>query len=67
MIFVTWRDGSSSSFRRLTAYRSIPTSRSKGSKARFLICDNDEKFPFAFEHVLAGQSVRLQVFREGGA
>ena len=25
----------------------------RGSQAKFLICDNDKKFPFAFEHVLA--------------
>jgi putative transposase len=31
----------------------------QGSQARFLICDNDKKFPFAFEHVLAGQGVRV--------
>jgi putative transposase len=29
------------------------------SQAKFLICDNDKKFPFAFEHVLAGESVRV--------
>jgi hypothetical protein len=26
----------------------------QGSEAKFLICDNDKKFPFAVEHVLAG-------------
>ena len=31
----------------------------QGSGARFLICDNDKKFPFAFEHVLAGEGVRV--------
>jgi putative transposase len=31
----------------------------QGSQAKFLICDNDKKFPFAFEHVLAGQGVRV--------
>lgn len=29
------------------------------SKARFMICDNDKKFPFAFEHVLAGGGVKV--------
>lgn len=28
-------------------------------QAKFLICDNDKKFPFAFEHVLAGEAVRV--------
>ena len=27
----------------------------QGSPVQFLICDNDKKFPFAFEHVLAAQ------------
>ena len=31
----------------------------QGSPVRFLICDNDKKFPFAFEHVLAAQGVRV--------
>jgi putative transposase len=31
----------------------------QGSRAQFLICDNDKKFPFAFEHVLAAQGVRV--------
>lgn len=31
----------------------------QGSQAKFLICDNDKKFPFAFEHVLAGEGVRV--------
>jgi len=31
----------------------------QGSQAKFLICDNDKKFPFAFEHVLAGEGVRM--------
>jgi transposase InsO family protein len=31
----------------------------QGSPARFLICDNDKKFPFAFDHVLAGEGVRV--------
>jgi transposase InsO family protein len=29
------------------------------SQARFLICDNDKKFPFAFERVLAGEGMRV--------
>lgn len=28
-------------------------------QAKFLICDNDKKFPLAFEHVLAGEAVRV--------
>jgi putative transposase len=31
----------------------------RGSQAKFLICDNDKKFPFAFDHVLAGEGVRV--------
>lgn len=31
----------------------------QGSEAKFLICDHDKKFPFAFEHLLAGQGVRV--------
>jgi transposase InsO family protein len=31
----------------------------QGSQAKFLICDNDKKFPFAFEHLLAGEGVRV--------
>ena len=31
----------------------------QGSQAKFLICDNDRKFPFAFEHVLAGEGLRV--------
>jgi putative transposase len=31
----------------------------QGSPAKFLICDNDKKFPFAFEDVLAGEGVRV--------
>lgn len=31
----------------------------QGSPVQFLICDNDKKFPFAFEHVLATQGVRV--------
>ena len=31
----------------------------QASQAKFLICDNDKKFPFAFEHVLAGEGVRV--------
>jgi putative transposase len=31
----------------------------QGSLAKFLICDNDQKFPFAFEHVLAGEGVKV--------
>ena len=31
----------------------------QGSQAKFLICDNDKKFPLAFEHVLAGEGVRV--------
>ena len=31
----------------------------QGFRARFLICDNDKKFRFAFEHVLAGEGVRV--------
>ena len=31
----------------------------QGSQARFLICDNDKKFPFAFERVLAAEGVRV--------
>ena len=31
----------------------------QGSQAKFLICDNDKKFPFAFEHVLAGEGMRV--------
>jgi hypothetical protein len=30
----------------------------QGSQAKFLICDNDKKFPFAFEHLLAGAGVK---------
>ncbi len=33
--------------------------QAQGAQARFLICDNDKKFPFAFEHVLAGEGVRV--------
>jgi len=31
----------------------------RGSHAKFLICDNDKKFPFAFEHVLASEGVMV--------
>ena len=31
----------------------------RGSQAKFLICDHDKKFPFAFDHVLAGDGVRV--------
>ncbi len=31
----------------------------QGSQVKFLICDNDKKFPFAFEHVLAGEGMRV--------
>ncbi len=31
----------------------------QGSQAKFLICDNDNKFPFAFEHVLGGNGLRV--------
>ena len=31
----------------------------QGSLVQFLICDNDKKFPFAFEHVLAADGVRV--------
>jgi putative transposase len=31
----------------------------QGSEAKFLICDNDKKFPFAFDRVLAGEGVRV--------
>jgi hypothetical protein len=31
----------------------------QGVEAKFLICDNDNQFPFAFEHVLAGDSVMV--------
>jgi putative transposase len=31
----------------------------QGSQAKYLICDNDKKFPFAFERVLAGEGVRV--------
>ena len=31
----------------------------QGRHPTFLICDNDKKFPFAFEHVLAGEGVRV--------
>ncbi len=31
----------------------------QASQAKFLICDNDKKFPFAFEHVLAAAGVRV--------
>jgi len=31
----------------------------QGSQAKYLICDNDKKFPFAFEGVLAGEGVRV--------
>jgi putative transposase len=31
----------------------------QGSQAKFLICDNDKKFPLAFEHVLAGEGVKV--------
>ena len=31
----------------------------QGSQAKFLICDNDKKFPFAFEHVLAGEGLSV--------
>ena len=30
-----------------------------GSQAKYLICDNDKKFPFAFERVLAGEGMRV--------
>ncbi len=30
----------------------------QGSQEKFLICDNDKKFPFAFVHVLAGEGLR---------
>jgi putative transposase len=33
--------------------------QAQGSQAKFLICDNDKKFPFAFEQVLAGEGVRV--------
>ena len=33
--------------------------RDRGSQAKFLICDNDKKFPFAFEHVLAGDGLKV--------
>jgi putative transposase len=29
------------------------------SQVKFLICDNDKRFPFAFEHVLAGEGMRV--------
>jgi hypothetical protein len=32
--------------------------QAQSSQARFLICDNDKKFPFAFPHVLAREGVR---------
>lgn len=31
----------------------------QGSQAKYLPCDNDKKFPFAFERVLAGEGVRV--------
>jgi putative transposase len=31
----------------------------QASQAKVLICDNDKKFPFAFEHVLAGAGVKV--------
>jgi len=31
----------------------------QGSQAKYLICDNDKKFPFAFERVLAGEGLRV--------
>jgi transposase InsO family protein len=31
----------------------------RASQAKFLICDNDKKFPYAFEHVLAAEGVRV--------
>ena len=31
----------------------------RGSPARFVICDNDKKFPFAFEHVLASDGLKV--------
>ena len=31
----------------------------QGSQAKYMICDNDKKFPFAFERVLAGEGVRV--------
>jgi len=31
----------------------------QGSQAKFLICDNDNKFPFAFEHVLVGNGLKV--------
>jgi putative transposase len=31
----------------------------QASQAKYLICDNDKKFPFAFERVLAGEGVRV--------
>jgi putative transposase len=31
----------------------------QGSQAKYLICDNDKKFLFAFERVLAGEGVKM--------
>jgi hypothetical protein len=31
----------------------------QGSQAKYLICDNDKKFPFAFERELAGEGVSV--------
>jgi len=31
----------------------------QGPQAKFLICDNDKKFPFAFERVLANEGVQV--------
>ena len=31
----------------------------RGSPAKFVICDNDKKFPFAFEQVLAGDGLKV--------
>ena len=31
----------------------------QGSQAKYVICDHDKKFPFAFESVLAGEGVRV--------
>jgi putative transposase len=36
----------------------------QGSQAKFLICDNDKKFPFAFEHLLAGAGAGVRVIRK---
>jgi putative transposase len=53
------RDGSTSLLSQSSARNLIWKLQEQGSQARFLICDNDKKFPFAFEHVLAGQGVRV--------